>query len=345
MSVSKRRLEHASQEWRLLNTSEEAHAFGAAPEFMEIASRPPAAAFQFSDYATISRKKFPPSNAVIDGLQTWVGSKVNMSLLACGSSPDGTALTWVGCPQQLPLPPQNELACLWRIAHEGADSCRILRARLGFASVLAAKQGSQSKFHWHVALACAMSYFPAAFPLLPKWARRAVLPQPSSATPDTIAEYLRAFKCLVARTEEECRSEDGVRPTKADSRCWQELKKFELRELQRFKEVGARLERWDLSIKKKVSETGAQKVQLRNDQESIKREVNEVTIDTNMHFTVSQVFSFAVFLCNHNPIVRAVFAFVSPANPLRSRQHRQQQEHRERQRQRQEQKQTTKNKS
>jgi hypothetical protein len=83
-SVHKKRLENASQEWRLLNASEEAQAFGAAPEFKEITSRPAAAAFQFSDYATISRKKFPPPNAISDGLQTLVSSRVNMSLLACG---------------------------------------------------------------------------------------------------------------------------------------------------------------------------------------------------------------------------------------------------------------------
>lgn len=239
------------------------------------------------------------------------------SLLACGSSPDGTALTWVGWPQQLPLPPQNELACLWRIAHEDADSCRILRARLGFASVLAAKQGAQSKFHWHVALACAMSYFPAAFPQLPKWARRAVLHQPSSATPDTIAAYLRSFQCLVARTEEECRSEEGVRPTKADSRCWQELKRFEQRELQRFKEVGARLEKWDLSIKNKVKETGAQKVQLCYDQESFNREVREVTTDAHMHFNVSQLFLCRLFVQIQSNGLRALI-------PLHSHQQRQQ---------------------
>ena len=272
----------------MLNAGEEVQAFGYAPEFREITGRSGAAAFQFADHATVSWKKFPPPKAIKEGLQTWVSNKVNMSMQACGSCPDDTALTWVGWPQQLPLPPESELACLWRIAHEDADSCRILRARLGFASVLAAKKGEQSKFHWHVALACAMSYFPSDFPRLPAWARRAVLPRTSSATPDDVEKYLRSFQCLVARTEEECRREEEVRPSKADSQRWQELKKFEQRELQRFKQEEVRLAEWDLSLKRQANEIDAKQGQVRSDQEHVNREVREVTIVAHMHLNVVQ---------------------------------------------------------
>ena len=106
------------QEWRLLNSIEEAEAFGSAPEFKEVTHRPSAAAFQFAENATISRKKFPPSKAVKDGLNKWVTSKVFMSQLAFGICRSDAALAWVGWPQQLPLPPESELASLWRVAHE-----------------------------------------------------------------------------------------------------------------------------------------------------------------------------------------------------------------------------------
>ena len=279
---------------------EEVQAFGSAPEFKEVTKRRSAAAFQFAENATISRKMFPPSKAVKDGLQRWVSSKVVMSQLTLGTCQSDVALAWVGWPQQLPLPPENELASLWRVAHEDGDSCRILRARLGFASVFDAEQRTE-QFHWHIALGCAMSYSPSSFPRLPQWARRAVLPEPPQAEnpdSDSIPTYLLSLKCLVPRSEEECRREEGVRPSKADSQRWQELKQFEQKEIQRFKEVEARLQKWDSSIKKKISEVNsrkdelhAEKQQLLHRQGSLRKEVQDAKKDAKMHVQQRQVCS------------------------------------------------------
>ena len=268
------------KEWRLLNAIEEVQAFGPAPEFVEVTDRPGRAALQFADSASLSWKKFPESKAIKEGLETWASSEVKTSQLAYGTCPSDIALAWVGWPQQLPLPPKNELACLWRIAHEDQDSCQILRGRLGFASVFAAKQNAQRPFEWHIALGCAMSYFPESFPHLPQWVRRAALPEPCPLeTTDSITTYLQSFQCLVARSEGECRSEDGVRPTLPESQSWQELKRFEISELQRFKGVEMQLAKRDLVLRKKTNEVDA-KIQL-NDSEmqTTCKELNDVKTD------------------------------------------------------------------
>lgn len=231
--------------------------------------RSPEPALQFADIATLSQKRITSPDKVRSGLDTWATS-VTASFKAALEE-------W---PREVP-DPVDELGCLWRLAQEDSDCRRILRAKLGFACVLSSPSREQpAMLPWHVGLACAMSYFPKEFPSLPMWARRAVLHELTESTRDSIASFL-SHKCLVPRLEDDCRQE--VRPAEAQSQQWQDLKRFEIEELQRFSKEERRLKDEESAIQKKEMKLEARKVTLSQDREKAAKELEEIQSDSRLH--------------------------------------------------------------
>ena len=227
-------------------------------------------ALQFADIATLSRKRITSPDRVRNGLDTWATSVTASFKAALGE--------WS---REVP-DPVNELGCLWRLAQEDTDCRRMLRAKLGFACVLSSdrRQEQPAMLPWHVGLVCAMSYFPKEFPSLPMWARRAVLHKLTESTRDSIASFL-SHKCLVPRLEDDCRRE--MRPTKAESQEWQDLKRFEIKELQRFSKEERRLIDEESAIRKKEMELEARKVILSQERKEAAKELEEIQSDSRLH--------------------------------------------------------------
>lgn len=230
----------------------------------------PKPALQFADIATLSRKRITSPDKVRSGLDKWATS-VTASFKAALEE-------W---PREVP-DPVDELGCLWRLAQEDSDCRRMLRAKLGFACVLSSPSVREqpAMLPWHVGLACAMSYFPKEFPSLPMWARRAVLHELTESTRNSVASFL-SHKCLVPRLEENCRRE--MRPTKAESQEWQALKRFEIKELQRFSKEERRLKDEESAIQEKEMDLEARKVKLSQEREEAAKELEEIQSDSLLH--------------------------------------------------------------